>query len=108
MIETLAARGSVGSYQPEVHRVRGELLLTQSPTAVAEAEACFRAAIELARARQERSLELRAATSLARLLQRGGKRDEARAPLAAVYAGFTEGFETADLRQARALLAELA
>jgi len=82
--------------------------LAQTPGAAAEAEACFRAALDLARTRQEKSLELRAAMILARLLQRTGKREEARAPLAMVYAGFTEGLETADLREAKALLEELA
>ena len=82
--------------------------MAQTPGAAAEAEACFRGAIDLARARQEKSLELRAAMSLARLLQRTGKREEARVPLAMVYPGFTEGLETADLREAKALLEELA
>jgi predicted ATPase len=107
MTESLAARGSVGSYQPEVHRVRGELRLAQSPPALAEADACFRAALDVARARQEKSLELRAAMSLASLLQRSGERHPARAVLAPVYASFDEGLDTADLRRARALLEEL-
>jgi tetratricopeptide (TPR) repeat protein len=106
--ETLAARGSVGFYQPEIHRVRGELFLLLTPGNTAEAEACFRSALELARARDEKSLELRAAMSLARLLRPQGKREEARSPLATLYAGFAEGLETADLREARALLDELA
>ena len=108
MIETLVPRSFSGFYEPEVRRIRGELLLAQTPGAAAEAEACFRDAIELARARQEKSLELRAAMSLARLLQRTRNRDEARAPLATVYASFAEGLEIADLREARALLQELA
>jgi class 3 adenylate cyclase/tetratricopeptide (TPR) repeat protein len=108
LIEPLAARGSTGFYQPEIHRIRGELLLARSTSATADAEACFRQAIELAGARQEKSLELRAAMSLSRLLRRQGIGEEARSPLATVYAGFTEGLETADLRGARALLDELA
>ena len=108
VIETLAANSVVRFYEPEIRRIRGELLLAQTPGAAAEAEACFRGAIDLARARQEKSLELRAAMSLARLLQRTGKREEARVPLAMVYPGFTEGLETADLREAKALLEELA
>ena len=108
VIKTLAANSGVSFYEPEVRRIHGELLLAQTPGAAAEAEACFRGAIELARARQEKSLELRAAISLSRLLLRKGKREEARPPLATAYAGFTEGLETADLREARALLQELA
>jgi predicted ATPase len=73
-----------------------------------EAELRFRRALELARQRQERSLELRAATSLVRLLDGRGKRDEARALLDPVYRWFTEGFDTKDLREARALLDTLA
>jgi len=72
-----------------------------------EAERCFRAAIDLARARTEKSLELRAATSLARLWQRQGKRDDARRLLGNVYGWFTEGFDTADLRAARGLLEDV-
>ena len=104
LLERLVARGSAGFYQPEVHRVQGELLLAASPTAAAEAETCFRRGLELARARRERSLELRLAMSLARLLHRERKRVDARATLTTVYAGFTQGQATSDLRQARALL----
>jgi class 3 adenylate cyclase/tetratricopeptide (TPR) repeat protein len=106
-LERLIARGSAGFYQPEVHRVHGELLLARSTAAGAEAERCFRRGLALARARQERSLELRAAMSLARLLHRNGKQADARAALAPVYAAFTQGQATSDLRQARALLDEL-
>jgi adenylate cyclase len=90
----------------EVERVRGALLLHRGQ--LGEAELRFRRALELARQRQERSLELRAATSLARLLDGRGKRDEARALLDPVYRWFTEGFDTKDLREARALLDTLA
>jgi class 3 adenylate cyclase/tetratricopeptide (TPR) repeat protein len=89
-------------FAPEIERVRGALLLSRSESA--EAESCFRRAIEMARQREERSFELRAATSLARLLDARGKRDEARATLAPVYGWFTEGFDTKDLLEARALL----
>jgi class 3 adenylate cyclase/predicted ATPase len=93
---------------PEIHRIQGDLLLLRSPRAVDDAERCFRAAIDLARQRAEKSLELRAATRLARLWQRQGKRDDARRLLGEIYGWFTEGFETADLRAARGLLEELA
>jgi predicted ATPase len=73
-----------------------------------EAESCFRQALDVARHQHAKSLELRAATSLGRLWLRQGKQVEARHLLAAVYNWFTEGFETADLQQARTLLAGLA
>jgi class 3 adenylate cyclase/tetratricopeptide (TPR) repeat protein len=93
-------------YGPEICRVEGELLLARSGAAAAEA--AFRAALDLARTRTERSLELRAATSLARLWRDQGKREAARDVLGDVYAWFTEGFDTGDLRAARTLLDELA
>jgi class 3 adenylate cyclase/predicted ATPase len=95
-------------YDAELHRLHGELLLSQGPPARDEAEACFHEALALARQQEAKSLELRAATSLARLWQRQGKRAEAHQLLAEVYGWFTEGFDTADLRAARALLEELA
>jgi adenylate cyclase len=73
-----------------------------------EAETCFHQAINIARSQQAKSLELRAATSLARLWQRQGKRDEACEVLGDVYGWFTEGFDTADLQDAKALLEALA
>jgi predicted ATPase len=73
----------------------------------AEAEACFHKAIEIAHRKQAKSLELRAVMSLSRLWQRQGKREEARKMLAEVYGWFTEGFDTADLKEAKALLEEL-
>ena len=93
---------------PSLHHVKGELLLAQNPSDVAEAEQCFRTAIEIARRQSARSEELRATTSLARLLEKQGRRDEARAMLAEIYGWFTEGFDTADLKDAKALLDELA
>ena len=92
----------------ELYRLKGELLLTRSAEHHAEAETCFYQASEIARRQQAKSLELRAATSLACLWQRQGKRPEARALLAPVYGWFTEGFDTADLQEAQALLAALA
>jgi len=78
-----------------------------SQSARAEAETWLRRALTIARHQQAKSLELRAAMSLARLLQRQGKRDAARELLASIYAWFTEGFDTVDLQEARALLEEL-
>jgi predicted ATPase len=75
--------------------------------AVEEAEALFNQSLEIARRQEAKTFELRAATSLARLWQRQGKRDAARDLLAPVYAWFTEGFDTRDLKDANALLAEL-
>jgi len=73
-----------------------------------EAEACFQQALDVARRQQAKSLELRAAMSLARLWQQQGKRQEAYALLAPIYGWFTEGFDTADLQEARVLLEALA
>jgi predicted ATPase len=74
---------------------------------VSQAEACFCQALDTARRQQAKSLELRAATSLARLWQQQGKQGEARALLAPLYNWFTEGFDTADLQEARQLLVDL-
>jgi len=79
------------------------LLLANQP----DAERCFRHAMEIAERQEGRSWELRAATSLARLLASSGRRDEGRAVLAPAFAKFTEGFDTSDLRNAKALLDEL-
>jgi len=78
-----------------------------SPQAEAEAEACFHKAIDIARQQSAKSLELRAAMSLSRLWQQQGKGAEARQMLAEIYNWFTEGFDTKDLQEAKALLAEL-
>jgi len=94
-------------YEPELHRLKGELRLQQSPDSHAEAHACFQQALDVARSQQAKSLELRAATSLGRLWQQQGKHAEARQLLAEVYGWFTEGFDTPDLREAKALLDEL-
>jgi predicted ATPase len=82
-------------------------LLVENPSDVAEAEQCFRTAIEIARRQSARSEELRATTSLARMLRDTARRDEARAMLAEIYNWFTEGFDTSDLKEAKALLDEL-
>jgi predicted ATPase len=89
----------------EILRLKGELLLARD--GLPDAERCFRAAIDLARAQHARWWELRATTSLARLLDKQGKRDEAHAMLADIYNWFTEGFDTADLKDAKELLDEL-
>ena len=94
-------------YAPEGPRLRGEILLTLSPDNTAEAEQEFQRAIAIAKDQSCRPLQLRAATSLARLLASKGRRAEARDLLASIYAGFTEGFERPDLLAASALLAEL-
>jgi predicted ATPase len=115
-------------YEAELYRLKGELLLTQEvkrqkskgksqkskipstqhPTpntqAEAEAEACFLKAIAIAQQQEAKSLELRATTSLARLWQRQGTHHEARTTLSAIYGWFTEGFDTKDLQEAKALL----
>jgi len=90
------------------HRLKGELLLAKVQGSAAATQACFLRAIEIAKAQSAKSLELRAAASLARLWAGQGRRAEARDLLAPVYGWFTEGFDTADLKDARALLDELA
>ena len=87
---------------------RGHCCWRSSAEQHAEAETCLHQALDIARQQQAKSLELRAATSLSRLWQQQGKRDEARELLAPVYGWFTEGFDTADLQEARTLLEELA
>jgi predicted ATPase len=95
------------NYEAETHRLKGELLLSQDDSNTAEAQRCFERAIEVARKQSAKSLELRATMSLARLLVRRDKRDEARAMLAELYGWFTEGFDTADLIDAKTFLDEL-
>jgi tetratricopeptide (TPR) repeat protein len=92
-------------YRPETLRLRGELRLKLGQTELAEAD--FREAITLAQNMQAKAWELRATTSLARLLAKQGRRDEARKMLADIYNWFTEGFDTPDLKDAKALLEEL-
>jgi predicted ATPase len=87
--------------------MKGELLLLHDAHNTADAESCFRSAVEDAQRHGAKSSELRASLSLARLLAKQGKREEARAILAAIYNWFTEGFDTADLKGAKALLDEL-
>jgi hypothetical protein len=110
----LGEKNSENFYEGELHRLQGEALLAdrQPPAAdgagpVADAEACFRRAIEIARSQQAKSFELRAATSLAQLLRGQARAAEARDLLAPIYAWFTEGFDTKDLKDAKALLGQL-
>jgi predicted ATPase len=124
LAEALAGAHKHGEYwrEAELHRLKGELLRQSSvrgpksevlpPTLGLqslnpEAEQCFHQALAIARRQQAKSLELRAAMSLSRLWQRQGRRDEAHALLAPIYGWFTEGFDTADLREAKTLLEEL-
>jgi predicted ATPase len=135
LVEALAVVDKTGErfYEAEMYRLRGELTLHSktslrqvsdksqtsqdkseesnaqilNPTAQSEAEACFLKAIKIAQRQQAKSLELRAATSLARLWQQQGKRAEAHKLLSDVYNWFTEGFDTKDLQEAKTLLAEL-
>jgi predicted ATPase len=94
-------------WEAEIYRLRGVLLLRQPGTPQAEAEAWLQRALDVARRQEAKSLELRAAMSLSRLWQQQGKRAEAYEFLAPIYGWFTEGFDTADLQEAKALLDEL-
>ena len=94
-------------FEAEVNRVAGEVALMLSEPDTAKAEAYFNRALTVARQQQAKSWELRAAISLARLLREEGKVQQARGLLAPVYRWFTEGFDTRDLKEAKALLDEL-
>ena len=109
LAEALAIVDTTGERrnEAELYRLKGELLLRQAVPDAPQAEACFQQALAVARRQQARSWELRAAMSLSRLWQQQGKRDDARELLAPIYGWFTEGFDTADLQDARALLQEL-
>jgi predicted ATPase len=95
-------------YEAEINRIAGEIALKSPKPDAAKAEAYFERALAVARQQQAKSWELRAAMSMARLWRDQGKRDEARELLAPVYGWFTEGFDTRDLKEAKALLDELA
>src|SRR5206468_12247834 len=112
---TLVDKTGERVYESELYRLKGELTLQKFQvagskvlTSEPQAESCFRKAVEIARHQQAKSLELRAVMSLAKLWQRQGKKDEARQLLAEIYGWFTEGFDTKDLQEAKALLDELA
>jgi hypothetical protein len=100
------AKGESYHIIPELYLLRGELLLMQDSREV-EAEQCIHRAIEIACRNSDKTAELRAITGLARLLDKLGRRAEARTRLAEIYNWYTEGFDTADLRDAKALLDEL-
>jgi predicted ATPase len=107
--EALARADSSGdrAYAAELYRLKGELLVQQLPTDPSQAECCFQQALAIARGQQAKSWELRAAVSLSRLWQQQGKLPAAYRMLVEVYGWFTEGFDTADLQEAKALLEAL-
>jgi predicted ATPase len=109
LAEAIATVAKDGGFSSEagICRLKGELLLRQDKSNTAEAEAYFRHSIEIAAKQSAKSLELGATMSLARLLRDTGRRDEARSILAEIYGWFTEGFDTRDLIEAKALLEEL-
>ena len=106
-IHTLGEPHEESYWEAEVCRLRGVVLLRQPGTPQAEAEAWLQRALDVARRQEAKSLELRAAMSLSRLWQQQGKQIEAHALLAPIYGWFTEGFDTADLQEAKALLEQL-
>src|SRR6185369_5121105 len=108
----LAHRNGDASYVPELHRIRGELLLMQvkgnfNSRTCADAEECFRRSIKIAQRQEAKSWELRTSVSLARLYQSQNRTEEAREVLTLVFDWFTEGFETKDAREAKTILDEL-
>jgi predicted ATPase len=109
LTEALACVDATGEhfYEAELHRLKGELLLQHAVPGASQAEVCFHQALAIARRQQAKSWELRTAISLSRLWQRQGKRAEAHQLLADIYGWFTEGFDTADPQEAKALLEEL-
>jgi predicted ATPase len=109
LAEALEHQDTTGEvyWAAEVYWLTGELLQRQAIPDEAQAETCLHQALDIARRQQTKACELRAATSLAHLWQQQGKRAEAQALLAPIYGWFTEGFDTADLQEARALLEEL-
>jgi predicted ATPase len=94
-------------FEADIHRMAGEIVLTSSEPDAAKTEAYFERALEVARAQQAKSWELRAAMSMARHWRDQGKRQQARALFTPVYGWFTEGFDTLDLKEAKALLNDL-
>jgi predicted ATPase len=105
---TLVAATEERWWEAELHRLKGVLLLQLANPEGPQAEACFQQALDVARSQQAKALELRAALSLSRLWQQQGQWVAAHALLAPLYGWFTEGFETPDLQEAKALVAELA
>jgi predicted ATPase len=109
LAEALAAVHTTGEhfYEAEIYRLKGEILWRQAAGREHEAEACLHQALDVAHRQEAKALELRATMSLSRLWQQQGKRAKARELLAPIYGWFTEGFDTADLQEAKALLDEL-
>jgi len=107
--KTLAKIERSGTHvdEPELWRLKGEAILMRGSSHTAETEACYRRAVAIARDRSAKWLEVRASVCLARLLRKNDRREEARVMLAEIYNWFTEGFDTADLKDAKALLDEL-
>jgi class 3 adenylate cyclase/predicted ATPase/ribosomal protein L40E len=112
--EAIAIMGKTDEryYEAELHRLNGDLVLRRSgveaePSVQTEAEECFRKSIEIARQQEARSFELRAVTSLSRLWKQQGKKEQARQMLAEIYGWFSEGFDTKDLKEAKALIEQL-
>jgi TOMM system kinase/cyclase fusion protein len=103
----LSERTHQAQWDAQLYRLKGEIFLAMDDHGEEEAQQLLQRALEIARSQEAKSLELRAATSLARLWQRQGKREEARDLLAPIYGWFTEGFDTRDLKEAKALLEEL-
>jgi class 3 adenylate cyclase/predicted ATPase len=101
------ARTGIRFHEPELHRLKGEVLLGLGTSSPEQATVCLQRAIDIARNRQAKSLELRATMSMSRLWARQGKREDGRRALAQIHAWFAEGVDTTDLREARALLEEL-
>ena len=103
----VAQQSECRHYDAELYRIKGELLVTQRPAEEQGAELCFNEALKISRGQSAKSLELRASMNLSRLWQKQGKKAEAKNLLAEVYGWFTEGFDTADLKTAKALLDEV-
>src|SRR5712692_3204501 len=101
VLDTISAKDREAFYGPEIHRLEGERRRQLPSADLAEVERCFRTALTLAESRQEKSLELRAAMSLARLWRAQDRRAEARELLAPVYGWFSEGFDLPDLKDAK-------
>jgi predicted ATPase len=104
----LVAATEIRWWEAELSRLKGALLLRLRSPKMPQAEACFQRAIDVARRQEAKALELRAAVSLSRLWRQEGRRQAARALLTPIYSWFTEGFDTADLQEANALMEELA
>jgi predicted ATPase/class 3 adenylate cyclase len=109
LAEALSTVNKTGErwYEAELFRLKGELLMKSEIQRMSEAETCFRQAIDITRRQSAKSLELRAATSLSRLWQQQGKKTQAQDKLAEIYGWFTEGLDTPDLKEAKALLEEI-